>query len=130
MSQKMMKYIQYITMKKIILFIFICLLVIGCSTAYKNITAQMPDLSQIDDGVYRGIFDLQGTPVKVTLDVNVQNNRISNIKIIEHKRSPIGKKAEVLIDHVIEKQSLEIDAVSGATGSSISILKAIENALQ
>jgi len=117
-------------MKKLISIIFIGLLIIGCSTAYKNITAQMPDLKLFNDGVYRGIYDLSGTPVKVVLDVTVQNNRIAKIEIVEHNCSPIGKKAENIIEHVIEKQSLEIDAVGGATASSKSILKAVENALQ
>jgi len=98
--------------------------------AYKTLTAQMPDLNQLDDGVYRGIYELEGTPVKVTLDVNVQNNKISNIDLINHVSSPIGKNAEIIITRVIDKQSLEIDTISGATASSKSILKAIENALR
>jgi len=117
-------------MKKIILFIFIGLFIFGCSTAYKNITAQMPDLSLKNDGVYRGFYDLSGTPVKVTLDVILQNNRIINIEIIEHLRSPVGKKAENIIGQIIERQNLDIDAISGATASSKAILKAVENAFQ
>lgn len=114
-------------MKKIIFYMITGLLFIGCSTAYKNITAQMPDLTQFADGVYRGIYDLSGTPVKVNLDVYIQDNRIVKIEIIKHNCSPIGKKAENIIEYVIEKQSLEVDVVSGATASSKSILKAIEN---
>jgi len=117
-------------MKKIILIVFIILLVIGCSTAYKTMTAQMPDLTQLSDGVYRGVCDLSGTPVDVTLDVSIKDNKISNIEIVRHMCSPIGKKAEKIIEHVIERQSLEIDAVSGATASSKAILKAVENALR
>lgn len=117
-------------MKKIVLIVLISLLIIGCSTAYKNITAQMPDLTKYNDGVYRGVYDLSGTPIKVILDVSIQNNKILNIKIVKHSSSPIGKKAENIIESVIKKQSLEVDAVSGATASSNSILKAIENALQ
>jgi len=113
-----------------ILFIFVGLVIIGCSTAYKSITAKMPDLALLPDGTYRGVYDLTGTPVKVTLDVAVQDHKITKIQIIKHFCSPIGKKAEVIIDRVVEKQNLEVDVVSGATGSSISILKAIENALQ
>ena len=116
--------------KKTVLFLFAVFLLIGCSTAYKNMTAQMPDLKIIKDGVYRGFYDLSGTPVKVTLDVNIQDNKISNIEIVKHICSPIGKKAEKIIDQIIDTQSLQIDAVSGATGSSKSILKAVENALQ
>ena len=117
-------------MKSVILIIFVGLLIIGCSAEYKSIVAQMPDLTKLNDGIYRGIYDLSGTPVKVTLDVNIQKNRILNIEIVEHNCSPIGKKAENIIKNVIEKQSLEIDAVSGATASSKTILKAIENALK
>jgi len=116
--------------KLAILFVFVGLVIIGCSTAYKSITAAMPDLAPLSDGTYRGVYDLTGTPVKVTLDVTVQDHKITEIQIIKHYCSPIGKKAEVIIDRVVEKQSLEVDVVSGATGSSISILKAIENALQ
>jgi len=115
---------------KIILTVFICLIILSCSTAYKNLTAKMPDLALKADGVYRGSYDLTGTPVKVTLDVTVQNYKISEIKIAQHFCSPIGKKAEKIIDRIIEKQNLDVDAVSGATASSKSIIKAVENALQ
>jgi uncharacterized protein with FMN-binding domain len=116
--------------KLVILFIFAGLVIIGCSTAYKSITAKIPDLTLLQDGKYRGVYNLTGTPVKVTLDVTIQDHKITNIQIIKHSCSPIGKKAENIIDRVVEKQSLEVDVVSGATGSSMSILKAIENALQ
>ena len=116
--------------KVVIIFLFVGLVIIGCSTAYKSITVRTPDLTQIPDGKYNGLYDLSGTPVKVILDVTVQDHKITNIKIVKHFCSPIGKKAENIIDRVIEKQSLEVDVVSGATGSSMSILKAVENALQ
>jgi len=116
--------------KLVVLFVFIGMVIIGCSTAYKSITAQMPDLTLLPDGTYHGIYDLSGTPVKVILDVTIQDHKITNINIVKHFCSSVGKKAESIIDRVIEKQNLEVDVVSGATGSSMSILKAIENALQ
>jgi len=117
-------------MRKIFLILFICLLFLSCTIDYRNLAAHTPDMTKIDDGVYRGIYNLTGTPVNIVLDVNVQNNKISKIEIIEHASSAIGKKAEIIIDTVIEKQSLEIDTISGATASSKSILLAIENALR
>jgi uncharacterized protein with FMN-binding domain len=104
--------------------------IIGCSTAYKSVTAEMPNLLLIADGVYRGNYDMASTPVKATVDVAVQNHRITGINILEHSRSPIGKKAERIIDTIIERQSLDVDTISGATASSKTILKAVENALQ
>jgi uncharacterized protein with FMN-binding domain len=41
-----------------------------------------------------------------------------------------GKPAETLARLVVERQTLELDAVSGATASSKAILKAGENALE
>ncbi|MDR0494119.1 MAG: FMN-binding protein [Treponema sp.] len=90
----------------------------------------MPDLALIADGVYRGNYDLASTPVKATLDVIVQNHQIAKIDIVKHSCSPIGKKAEKITGRIIEGQSLDVDVVSGATGSSKTILKAVENALQ
>ena len=90
----------------------------------------MPDLTLLNDGVYRGVHDLSGVPVKVTLDVVIKSKKIENINIIEHKSSRIGKKAEGITVRVIEAQNLEVDVISGATASSKAILKAIENALQ
>ena len=115
---------------KAILAIISCILIIGCSTAYKSITAAMPDLASKSDGVYRGNYNLSGVPVKTTLDVTVQNKKIVKIEIIQHSCSPIGKKAEKIIDNIITSQNLDVDAVTGATASSKTILKAVENALQ
>jgi uncharacterized protein with FMN-binding domain len=95
-----------------------------------DINAQLPDLTVKPDGVYRGGYNLSGMPVKAVVDVTVQDKRLSFIKIIEHKCSPIGKKAEKIIDRIIERQSLDVDVVSGATASSKTILKAVEKALQ
>jgi len=119
-------------MKKLNLFltVFICVFITGCSTTYKNLTAKMPDLALKTDGTYRGNYDLSGAPVNVTLDVTVKEHKITDIKIVNHSCSPIGKKAEKITDRIIEGQNLDIDAVSGATASSKSIIKAVENALQ
>jgi uncharacterized protein with FMN-binding domain len=107
------------------------LLLSSCNTAsLREIKASMPDMEGKNDGVYRGSYDLSGTPVKVTLDVTVQNQNITVINIIKHICSPIGKKAEKIVGRIIEQQSLDVDVVSGATGSSLAIMKAIENAMR
>jgi uncharacterized protein with FMN-binding domain len=115
---------------KAVMIVFVCVFIAGCSTAYKNLTAEMPDLTPMADGVYRGNYDLSGVPVKVTLDVIIQNQNIIKIEIVEHSSSPIGKKAEKIVDRIIERQNLDVDVISGATASSKAILKAVENALQ
>jgi uncharacterized protein with FMN-binding domain len=114
---------------RFVLIVFFCALIAGCSTTYKNLAAKMPDLASIADGVYRGNYDLSGTPVKVILDVIVKNQKIIKIEIVKHSSSPIGKKAERITGQIIEHQDLDVDAISGATASSKAILKAVEDAL-
>ena len=113
-----------------LLVFFIAFSATGCSTAYKSLSARTPNLALISNGVYRGHYNVSSTPVKTTLDVTIQNHRITNIHILEHSCSSIGKKAEKITDLVIEHQKLDIDVISGATISSKAILKAVENALQ
>ena len=109
----------------------IILIITSCNSIdLSGIRASMPDMAGKTNGVYRGNYSLSGTPVRVTLDVTVQDNGITGIRIIQHICSPIGKKAERITQNIIEGQSLEIDAISGATASSKAILKAVENALQ
>lgn len=93
----------------------------------NSITVSNPDIAKIADGTYGGEYSV--TPVYVKVEVLVIGHEITNIKIIEHENG-LGKKAKKIIDDVIGEQSLEVDAVSGATVSSKCIIKAIENALQ
>ncbi len=58
----------------------------------------------------------------------VRNHEIVEIIILKHNHGR-GSDAEVVPDRVVASQSLRVDTVSGATFSSIVILKAIENAL-
>ena len=110
--------------------IIIAVSLLALAAACRNlgkIVVTTPDLGKIPDGSYRG--NSRVWPVKVTLDVTMQNGAITSIEIIEHFNGR-GKKAEALVPEIIKTQSLEVDAISGATGSSTAILKAVENALQ
>jgi uncharacterized protein with FMN-binding domain len=104
--------------------------VISCSTTpdseSSSLSAHTIDLSKIPDGQYEG--SAKNGPVKVILIVEVVNQQIKEIEIVKH-RTLKGKPAETITDVVIDTQSLEVDAVSGATMSSETILEAIENAL-
>lgn len=95
--------------------------------AIKKIEIGTVDLSKISDGKYTGGFDALLISAKV--EVTVSNKKIKNIVLLNHKNER-GKPAEVITDRVVEAQSLQVDAISGATNSSKVILKAIENALK
>ncbi len=93
----------------------------------QNISVSMPDLLNVQDGNYIGEYSI--TPVHVKVEVSVSNHRITNITILQHDNG-LGSTAESIVNDVMEEQSLEIDAVSGATVSSKCILKAVENAIE
>ena len=92
----------------------------------SDIEIKTPDIAKIQDGVYNGSFD--ALLVSAEVDVVVEGERITDIIIKKHKNGR-GAKAEAITEEVVNRQSLEVDAVTGATNSSKVILKAIENAL-
>lgn len=83
-------------------------------------------LNNIADGSYIG--DYSAGLVSATVTVTVKNKKIAGIVINKHENG-LGKKAERIVDDIIEKQSLNVDNVSGATLSSNVIRKAVEQAL-
>lgn len=85
------------------------------------------NIENVDDGMYVGEYYVNES-VGAVVRVTVENNKITNIDFIEHEHAR-GEKAEKIVNTVIHKQSLNVDTISGATGSSIIILKAIEDAL-
>lgn len=93
----------------------------------RDISVSMPDLSYIQDGDYIGEYSI--TPVHVKVEVTVRNHQIKNVTILQHDNG-LGSTAESIVDDVVKQQSLDIDAISGATVSSKCILKAVENALE
>jgi len=91
-----------------------------------DISISNVDLSKIPDGSYFGSYDAIMVAAEVRVDVS--NHAITNITLLSHKTEK-GKSAEVIINDIKAKQSLEVDAISGATNSSEVILKAVQNAL-
>ncbi|BES64753.1 hypothetical protein SANA_11920 [Gottschalkiaceae bacterium SANA] len=94
----------------------------------KEIQIGEMNLDGMEDGVYMASY-VYNEAMGATVVVTVVDHQIGEIAIEEHK-SGLGSKAEQIVDRVIDQQSLQVDAISGATGSSKIILKAIETALQ
>ena len=99
----------------------------GCTGSPSGVALSMPELAQVADGVHRGSAKL--FPVTVTVEVEVRGGRITGFTILEH-RNGRGEAAEALAAQVVERQTILLDAISGATHSSKAILKAGENALR
>ena len=87
------------------------------------------DLSTVSDGTYEGT----GTGFRGTTKVSVvvENGAITDITVNSYEDdSEFFTRAEgVVIREIIDSQSLDVQAVSGATFSSNSIIEAVSNAL-
>lgn len=92
----------------------------------KKVKINEVPISQVADGEYVG--EAQIKPVSAKVNVQVENGKITDIEIKDHMTG-LGKNGEKNIDQIINKQSLDVDAISGATQSSVTITKAVENAL-
>lgn len=96
------------------------------TSAYNHFNYGKLDLTTVEDGTYTGSED--GSIVKATVAVTVKKHIITNVKIISHDTGK-GKPAEVIVNDIVKKNSLEVDTISGATYSSNVIKKAVYNAL-
>ena len=105
----------------------VILLLLNACVDLDAVVIHNPDLQKISDGIYTG--ESKVGPVQVILKVTVQDGTYQSIQIIKHFNGR-GKSAEAIVPAVIKAQSLEVDVISGATGSSKAILKAIEDALK
>ena len=82
------------------------------------------------DGIYEGIGVGYGRGLKVA--VTVQKGLMSNIQILSHnERGPqyYEKALRLIPKAILQKQSVEVDAISGATMTSNGIKEAVRKAL-
>ncbi len=94
-------------------------------TAYDGI--EPLELEETSDGTYRGTAG--SLMVSVDLNVIVKNHKIEDIEII-NQNSGSDYKALDTITRILGKQEAKVDAVSGATLSSKSIMAATYDALE
>ena len=82
----------------------------------------------LPDGVYKGTGT--GYAGEITVAVQIQDKEIVSIDILSSSDdAAFFNRAKAVIDRIIEKQSLDVDVVSGATYSSNGIISAVKNAL-
>jgi uncharacterized protein with FMN-binding domain len=116
-------------MKKFLLFCSaVCL--VGCSTAYKALKPVTPDLTRKPDGIYEGSYHVKGTPNSATVEVSLENGKITDVTIVKRFASWIGARADKITKSIVAAQSLDVDSISGATSSSKAILMACQTALE
>lgn len=86
------------------------------------------DLSRVADGVYSG---RAGAFIcSVELNVTVKDRRIAGIEIVREVNGGGKYRAEGLPARIVEAQTPDVDAVSGATLTSRTIMVAVYEALR
>lgn len=97
----------------------------------KNLPLNKVDFSKLNDGTYIGAYE--GGMYKWReneVEVTVSAGKVTKIEVIKHKENQTPEFTNKLFERVIEAQSLQVDAISGATLTSKAYLQGIENALK
>lgn len=103
---------------------------------YDALVVADPDLSAKPDGIYPGQYSLQlpfgiwvANP-RVEVEVSIQDHRYADVSVTGPKGVESFDHLRVLRGLILERQSLQVDALSGATSlTGKAYLKAIESAL-
>lgn len=83
----------------------------------------------IEDGSYTGVAEGHNGPVEV--EVTVAENVITEVTVLEHKETEGASDPAIenIPGEIVEKQSTQVDVISGVTYTSDAIMAATENAL-
>lgn len=110
-------------MRKIVSVLLVLLLVLGLAVSAPA------EGNQFTPGTYAG--ESKGFGGDIAVEVTLSQSRIESVKVLKHAETDgIGSKAvDMLPGAIVEAQSLQVDAVGGATASSAGILAAVADAL-
>ena len=87
-----------------------------------------PEAKAYKDGTYYG--SAEGFAGTMTVQVVIEDGKIKDIVLTETKDDQsYVQRASSLLSLMVEKQSTQVDAVSGATYSSVGLINAVRNAL-
>ena len=105
----------------------------------KSLIIGEVDFTQLRDGAYIGEYaGTKGSTRNATVEVAISDGEITKINILKGALDSDGEPVELtdgmtidgLFQRVLESESLQVDAISGATLTSKAHLKALENALK
>lgn len=98
----------------------------------KNLSIANIYFDKLQNGTYigeyeGGMYQWRRNKVQVT----ISEGMVNDIQLIEDKADPKSKTeyANKLYERIIDAQTLQVDAICGATLTSKAYLKAVENAL-
>lgn len=112
-------------MKKIIGFMLTVALLLSLSACAFYSYTPLSESKVFNPGTY--VTTVKGHNGDVKVSVTFDKTRVTTIKVLEQKESAsIGDAAlKTVANAIISKQSFNVDAVSGATYSSVAMLRAV-----
>lgn len=125
MKSGMKKVLPYVFTVAITL--FIGFVIVAFVLRPQKLEIRTVDLDTASDGEYVGVC--QNKILFAVVKVKIQDHKITDVEVIEHKASYM-EQARQIAERVCDEQSLNVDAISGATLTSDTVKKAIENALE
>jgi Polyferredoxin len=97
------------------------------NTAVSSLVISESDQNEYKDGTYIGVGEGKNPNLKVS--VIVRNGKISNIHVLSANEPNEERALKIIPKEIIDEQSTDVDAVSGATMTSNGIMMAVEDAL-
>ena len=94
--------------------------------AVRRMAVNPVDLSKIADGTYPGAF--KAGRFSYSVQVTVKDHRIEAVKSTGKKQAQDAILLQIF-SRIVEAQSVQVDAVSGASLTTKAVSKAVENAL-
>ncbi|MCL1996238.1 MAG: FMN-binding protein, partial [Defluviitaleaceae bacterium] len=124
--------------RKVILFVLGVLFLAGCAPLSDSVwapPAALPPGTPLDLNLTAGTFT--GSAVSwegalLTLEVDVDTSRILDINIVNHGDTPLFAYMafNAILPSIIESNSTGVSTISGATTTSLAVLRAVEEAME
>ena len=102
----------------------------------RQVDLRSPSLASVRDGSYEASYTIQppagvvAANTRVRVRVTVSGGRYQNIELLEPKSAGSSKIYTALAARIIDTQEVSVDAISGATITSMAVLKAVQVAVQ
>lgn len=93
----------------------------------RNMIVRTPDITLLPDGSYRGSFGTMAGAFEV--EISVRDGAIRGAEAVSHPAGLYPSLAKHVLRRIVEQQTLNVDAVTGATTSSRCFQAAAERAL-
>lgn len=91
-------------------------------------TGPLPPPAGLKNGIFTGTC--RGFITELDASVRLAGGRIVSVKITRQKEDRPWSALDVIPERIVRRQSLKVDAVTGATISSCAVITAVENALR